>query len=183
MTNIKNNEKTNLISFRPRQKTFEYNGIKIDLPEYVGRNAVRYRFDGDTRKLLKVCLECEKLSPVLHLDEETMSFIDVHSEEEVHYQGKSGFKTRCVECDQKFEIERQQKLKEAFYQEFATEQQLETPDSSDSTLSNLSQENLEFVEIISKKLRMTELEFLNYVVNVYKRHNKYVPVQFEEIIK
>ncbi len=183
MTTQNENPKSNLVTFRPKQKTFELNGKSFVLPDYVGRNAVRYVFDINNRIMLKVCLDCEKHSEVLQLDEENGLFSDIHDEAEVHYQGKSGFKTRCVSCDQVFEKNRENKERDVWYEVFRKEGLFEEIEATNITLGSLTKENREFINIISMKFQMEDVEFLNYVLDVYKRNNKYVPVQFEEIIK
>jgi len=183
MTKKNENPKKDLVTFRPRQKTFELNGKTFILPDYVGRNAIRYVFDTDKKVMLKVCLDCEKHSVILQLDEENGLFSDIHDEADVHFQGKSGFKTRCMSCDQVFEMNREKKLRDIWYEVFRKEGLFEDIEATNITLGSLTKENREFINDISMKFRMEDIEFLNYVLDVYKRNNKYVPVQFEEIIK
>jgi len=172
-----------LVPFKPKQKFLNVDGRKVEVLDYVGRNAVRYVFDSSSKKILKVCLDCNKHTEVLELDKESWKFVDIHDEIDVHFQGKSGFKSRCVKCDRIFENERLQKERDTWFETFLKEGLFEEQKESGITLGSLPKENREFIQVISLKLKMTEVEFLNYIIDVYKRHNRYVPVQFEEIMK
>lgn len=72
-------------------------GDRVDIPAYVARAYKRYRYDNREKVIEKQCVECQTWYPVLKLEKDR--FVDIHSEEQIHFQGnKSGFAVRCQIC-------------------------------------------------------------------------------------
>jgi hypothetical protein len=177
------NEKKILeINFKPGQKKVEVNGVIMELPKYVGLNARSYVLDINRSVLMKICFECKKRSDILKYDFEKNEFMDVHYESETHFQGQSGFKTRCVECDDVYKLKKKEVEREEWLQIFSSEGILASSEKGNPLIA-LNEENKEFIKAVALKKSMTDEEFLNHSIDAFKRANNYRPMFYEDNIE
>lgn len=136
------------------------NGIIVVAPALINKGAKNYRFNCETNVLEKKCISCNEYYEVQKYKEG--AFIDIHDENQIHYfSDTSGYQGKCKKC-----------LKT---DEFSENEQ------SPSILSEngLTEDNQNYIKMLSLFKGQPEKETLNLVVNIIRKHNK---IEYNEVI-
>jgi len=139
-------------------------GTKIAAPKFINKGAKNYRFHLKNNILEKKCIECETFLDVQKLI--AGEFIDIHDETKIHYISESsGYQGKCKSC-----LNREQNPQENVH----------IRSVSDENNFSLTDENLNYIQILSLIKNISEDETLNFIVSIIRKHNR---IEYKESIK